>query len=114
MHVDVTVHAVITAVATVAAFASGPDKAPRWDVNIKAWSGRSYVHHSTSVHDLAFVAQFPGRRLEYQYQVSKTFRSGAHASRHHRAGVFLARPQHGGIIAVCGATFHAPIGNASE
>jgi hypothetical protein len=69
MNVDVTTHAVIAApVATVAAFASEPDNAPRWYVNIKSveWQTPRPIGIGSR---FAFVAQFLGRRLAYVYQV---------------------------------------------
>src|SRR4029079_16536233 len=69
MNVDVTTHIIIAApVATVAAFASQPDHAPRWDVNIKRveWQTPPPMQIGSR---FAFVAQFLGRRLEYVYQV---------------------------------------------
>jgi hypothetical protein len=69
MKVDVTTHAVIAApVTAVAAFATEPDNAPRWYVNIKSveWQTPRPVQIGSR---FAFVAQFLGRRLEYVYQV---------------------------------------------
>jgi uncharacterized protein YndB with AHSA1/START domain len=69
MNVDITTHVVIAApVATVAAFASEPDNAPRWYVNIRSveWQTPRPMRIGSR---FAFVAQFLGRRLEYVYQV---------------------------------------------
>ena len=69
MNVDVTTHTEIAApVQAVAAFASEPDNAPRWYVNIKSveWrSPRPLVVGSR----IAFVAAFLGRRIAYTYEV---------------------------------------------
>lgn len=69
MDVDVTTQTFIGApVATVATFASEPDNAPRWYVNIKSveWQTPRPIDVGSR---FAFVAQFLGRRLEYVYQV---------------------------------------------
>src|SRR5262249_59087360 len=69
MDVDVTTHTVIAvAVPAVAAFASEPDNAPRWYVNIKSveWQTPRPIKIGSR---FAFVAQFLGRRLAYVYQV---------------------------------------------
>jgi hypothetical protein len=69
MSVDVSTQAVIAApIATVAAFASEPDNAPRWYVNIKSveWQTPRPIGIGSR---FAFVAQFLSRRLEYVYQV---------------------------------------------
>jgi hypothetical protein len=69
MNVDVTTQILIAApVATVAAFASEPDNAPRWYVNIKSVEWRTPRPIGVGSR-FAFVAQFLGRRLEYVYQV---------------------------------------------
>ena len=65
--VDVRVERVIARPrAEVAAFAADPGNAPAWYVNIKAvqWEPPLVVGS-----ELAFVAQFLGRRLEYTYVV---------------------------------------------
>ena len=69
MNVDITTQTVIAApVARVAAFASEPDNAPRWYVNIKSveWQTPRPIAIGSR---FAFVAQFLGRRLEYVYPV---------------------------------------------
>jgi ligand-binding SRPBCC domain-containing protein len=69
MNVDVTTRTDIAApLSSVAAFASEPDNAPRWYVNIKSvqWLTPSPIGIGSR---FAFVAQFLGRRLEYVYQV---------------------------------------------
>src|SRR5262249_38362241 len=69
MNVDVATYTEIAApVQAVAAFASEPDNAPRWYVNIKSveWQTPRPIGIGSR---FAFVAQFLGRRLEYVYQV---------------------------------------------
>ena len=69
MHVDVTTRTDIAARASaVAAFASEPDNAPRWYVNIKSVEWHTPRPMAIGSR-FAFVAQFLGRRLEYVYQV---------------------------------------------
>jgi hypothetical protein len=65
MNVDVTTSIEIAApVPAVAAFASEPDNAPRWYVNIKGvnWQTPRPIGIGSR---FEFVAQFLGRRLEY-------------------------------------------------
>ena len=69
MNVDVTTHTVIASpLPTVAAFATEPDNAPRWYVNIKSveWQTPRPIGIGSR---FAFVARFLGRRLEYVYEV---------------------------------------------
>jgi hypothetical protein len=71
VNVDVTTDVVIERPAQqVSAFASDPDNAPRWYVNIKQveWlSPRPLVIGSR----VAFVAHFLGRRMAYTYEVAE-------------------------------------------
>ena len=74
MNVDVTTHTDIAApISAVAAFASEPDNAPRWYVNIKRveWQTPRPIGIGSR---FAFVAQFLGRRLEYTYEVVEYIR----------------------------------------
>jgi ligand-binding SRPBCC domain-containing protein len=69
LNVDVTTEAIIAApVATVAAFASEPDNALRWYVNIKRveWQTPRPIDIGSR---FALVAHFLGKRLEYVHQV---------------------------------------------
>ena len=69
MNVDVTTRTDIAApLSAVAAFASEPDNAPRWYVNIKSveWQTPRPIGIGSR---FAFDAQFLGRRLEYVYQL---------------------------------------------
>lgn len=74
MSVDVTTRTDIAApISAVAAFASEPDNAPRWYVNIKGveWQTPRPIGIGSR---FAFVAQFLGRRLEYTYEVVEYIR----------------------------------------
>jgi hypothetical protein len=69
MNVDVTTQTVIvTPLPKVADFASEPDNAPRWYVNIESveWQTSRPMEVGSR---FAFVARFLGRRLEYVYRV---------------------------------------------
>ena len=71
MAVDVEVSTLIRApVATVAAYAGDPGKAPSWYVNITSieWRTPPPVAVGSQVD---FVAQFLGRRIEYTYEVTE-------------------------------------------
>ncbi len=67
--VDVSVEVVINKpIGKVAAFAINPDNATSWYVNIK--SSRKLTEGPISVgSEIAFVAHFLGRKLEYTYEV---------------------------------------------
>ncbi|MGI9577145.1 MAG: SRPBCC family protein, partial [Microthrixaceae bacterium] len=54
--------------ADVAAYATDPDNAPQWYANIASatWAGETGLDVGTEV---AFVARFMGRRMEYTYEV---------------------------------------------
>jgi hypothetical protein len=67
--VDVVTRIVIDrAIDVVSGFASNPDNAPRWYVNIKSveWTSSPPLRVGSRV---AFVANFLGRRLAYTYEV---------------------------------------------
>jgi len=67
--VDVVTETIIRRPRTeVAAFAAGPDNAPRWYANIKSVEWRSEPPLRVGSR-MAFVAEFLGRRLTYTYEV---------------------------------------------
>ncbi len=69
MAVDVLTETLIfRPLAQVAAFAADPGNAPRWYVNIKSveWLTPPPIQVGSQ---LAFVAQFLGRRLSYTYEI---------------------------------------------
>jgi uncharacterized membrane protein len=67
--VDVVTNIVINRpIDHVAAYASNPDNAPKWYVNIKSveWKTDPPVRVGTKI---AFVAEFLGKRIAYTYEV---------------------------------------------
>jgi uncharacterized membrane protein len=67
--VDVVTNIVINRpIDQVAAYASNPDNAPKWYVNIKSveWQTDPPVRVGTKI---AFVAEFLGKRIAYTYEV---------------------------------------------
>jgi hypothetical protein len=69
MEVDVLTEIVIARpVAVVSAFAADPSNVPAWYVNIKSveWKTAPPVREGS---EIAFVAQFMGRRLAYTYRI---------------------------------------------
>jgi uncharacterized protein YndB with AHSA1/START domain len=70
MLLDVVTETIIERpIARVAAYAADPDNAPRWYVNIKRveWKTSPPLEIGS---EIAFVAEFLGRRLAYTYRVS--------------------------------------------
>lgn len=67
--VDVTVERVIEApVEQISAYAANPDNAPAWYVNIKSAKRLTEGEWGLGA-QVAFTAQFMGRKLEYTYEV---------------------------------------------
>jgi uncharacterized protein YndB with AHSA1/START domain len=70
MLLDVVTETIIERpIARVAAYAADPDNAPRWYVNIKRveWKTSPPLEIGS---EIAFVAEFLGRRLAYTYRVN--------------------------------------------
>lgn len=71
MRIDVqTDIAIERPVAEVAAYASNPDNVPQWYVNIKSVEWKS-PKPAVVGSEIAFVAQFLGRRLAYTYRIEE-------------------------------------------
>lgn len=69
MHVDVTTEIVINRpVHMVADYAGNPDNAPEWYLNIKRVEWKSVPAVALGA-QIAFVAQFLGRRMAYTYEI---------------------------------------------
>jgi uncharacterized protein YndB with AHSA1/START domain len=71
LHVDVVTETDIARPpADVFAYAADPDHAPEWYVNIKAveWKTPKPLAIGSQI---AFIAQFLGRRIEYTYEVTE-------------------------------------------
>jgi len=69
--VDVTTEIAIEAKREqVSEFASNPDNAPLWYVNIKSvvWKTQPPLKIGSQI---AFTTQFPGRQLSYVYEITK-------------------------------------------
>jgi hypothetical protein len=77
MDVDVLTQVVIDRpLAEVSAYAGDPDNAPNWYVNIKSveWRTPRQLRVGSQI---AFVAQFLGRRMAYTYEIAE-FAPGDH------------------------------------